>query len=90
MAWEFLRPILTPNALATVQANPILLAYLLGWIFAILTVVAVALAIHFQTSKAYKKPKKAPAAGKGGPPAKGGMGGKAKGALNSFRAKVRI
>lgn len=86
MAWEWLSPILTPNALATVQANPILLAYLLGWIGAILVVIAVALAIHFQTSKAYKKPKKA-ADGKGGPPPKAGG---IKGVLSTVRTKLRV
>ena len=85
MAWEWLSPILTPNALATVQANPVLLAYLLGWIGALLVVIAVALAIHIQTSKVYKKPKKGD--GKGGPPAKaGGL----KGALSSVKTKLRI
>ncbi|KIW04454.1 uncharacterized protein PV09_04719 [Verruconis gallopava] len=68
MAWEFLSPILTPNALATVQANPILLAYLLGWIGALIALISVAVAIHIQTSKAYKKPKKTD--GKGGAPPK--------------------
>jgi hypothetical protein len=91
MAWEFLKPILTPNALATVQANPILLAYLLGWIFAILSVVAVAVAINIQTSKAYAKPKKA-ADKKGGartgPPP--GIGAKLGGVLKGLRAKVRV
>lgn len=86
MAWEFLRPILTPNALATVQANPILLAYLLGWIGALLVVIAVALAIHFQTNKVYKKPKKA-ADGKGGPPAKGAG---IKGLVSGVKTKLRI
>ena len=82
MAWEWLSPILTPNALATVQANPVLLAYLLGWIGALLVVIAVALAIHIQTSKVYKKPKKA-ADGKG-------KAGGIKGALSSVKTKLRI
>jgi hypothetical protein len=86
MAFEWLRPILTPNALATVQANPILLAYLLAWFGAILFVISVALAIHFQTNKVYKKPKKA-ADKKGGPPAKsGGL----KGVVGGVRTKLRI
>jgi len=88
MAWEFLRPILTPNALATVQANPILLAYFLMAFFTVIVVMSIAFAIHFQTSKAYKKPKKN--AGKGAPAGKGGAAGKAKGLLSSVRAKVRI
>ena len=87
MAWEFLKPILTPNALATVQANPILLAYLLGWIFAILSVVGVAVAINIQTSKAYAKPKKA-ADKKTGPSP--GIGEKMGGVLKGLRAKVRV
>jgi len=58
MAWEFLRPILTPNALATIQANPILLAYFLGWLLAIISLALFAWYISFVTGKAYKKPKK--------------------------------
>jgi len=58
MAWEFLRPILTANALSTVQANPILLAYLLGWLFACISVGLLAWYISFVTGKAYRKPKK--------------------------------
>jgi hypothetical protein len=85
MAWEWLSPILTPNALATVQANPVLLAYFLAWIGAILVVISVALAIHFTTNKVYKKPKKA-ADGKGGPPAKKGI----QGVLSSVKMKLRI
>jgi len=85
MAWEFLKPILTPNALATIQANPVLLAYLLGWIGALLAIWAVVFAIHFQTSKAYKKPKK-PAA-KGAAPSKPkGFGG----FVGNLKAKLRI
>jgi len=61
MAWEFLKPILTPNALATVQANPIILAYFLGWVLAIITLILIAWYISFVTGKAYKKPKKAKA-----------------------------
>jgi hypothetical protein len=87
MAWEFLKPILTPNALATVQANPILLAYLLGWIFAILSVVGVAVAINIQTSKAYAKPKKAGEKKTGPSPS---IGEKFSGALKGLRAKVRV
>ncbi|QDS72310.1 hypothetical protein FKW77_007500 [Venturia effusa] len=84
MAWEFLRPILTPNALATVQANPILLAYLLGWTFAILFVIGVAVAINIQTSKMYAKPKKA--GEKTGPSP--GLGEKFEGAMKGLRAKL--
>jgi hypothetical protein len=58
MAWEFLRPILTPNALATVQANPILLAYFLGWLLTIITIACLAFYISWITGKVYKKPKK--------------------------------
>ncbi len=57
MAWEFLRPILTANALATVQANPILLAYFLGWLFATICVGLLAWYISFVTGKVYKKEK---------------------------------
>jgi hypothetical protein len=87
MAWEFLRPILTPNALATVQANPVLLAYLLGWIGALLVLIAVIVTINIQTSKAYKKPKKAADGKKGGAPAKSAG---IKGVLSSVRAKLRM
>jgi hypothetical protein len=58
MAWEFLKPILTPNALATVQANPIILAYLLGWFLALIAVCLLAWYISFVTGKPYKKPKR--------------------------------
>jgi hypothetical protein len=64
MAWEFLRPILTPNALATVQARPILLAYFLGWMLTILSLISLAWYVSFVTGKVYKKPKKVD--GKGG------------------------
>jgi hypothetical protein len=57
MAWEFLKPILTPNALATVQANPILLAYFLGWLLAWISVALLAWYISFTTGKVYKKQK---------------------------------
>jgi hypothetical protein len=59
MAWEFLRPILTPNALATVQANPILLAYFAGWLFIVIGIASLAFYISWITGKAYKKPKRA-------------------------------
>jgi hypothetical protein len=65
MAWEFLRPILTANALATVQAEPILLAYFLGWLFACISVGLLAWYISFVTGKAYKKPKKVDEKGRG-------------------------
>lgn len=87
MAWEFLKPILTPNALATVQAKPILLAYLLGWFFAILSVVAIAVTINIQTSKAYAKPKKAGEKKTGPSP---GIGQKLGGAMRGLRAKVGV
>jgi hypothetical protein len=58
MAWEFLRPILTPNALATVQAQPYLLALFLGWLLALILIGVLAWYISFVTGKAYKKPKK--------------------------------
>jgi len=94
MAWEFLKPILTPNALATVQANPILLAYLLGWFFAIIAVAMVAVVIHVQTSKAYAKPKKdAEKGGKGGAPRTGpkpGVGAKFGSMMKGLRGKFRI
>ncbi|KAF2669993.1 hypothetical protein BT63DRAFT_423965 [Microthyrium microscopicum] len=72
MAFEFLKPVLTPNALATVQANPVLLAYLLGWLFAIIFVGLLAWYISFVTGQAYKKPAKKPDPKKAGAaPAKG-------------------
>jgi hypothetical protein len=58
MAFEFLKPILTPNALATVQANPILLAYFLGWLLACISIGLLAWYISFTTGKAYRKPPK--------------------------------
>jgi len=88
MAWEFLRPILTANALATVQANPILLAYLLGWLFVIIGIMLLAWYISWETGKAYKKPKKpapAKAGGKGPAGAVQGVIGKAKGLGGMFR-----
>jgi hypothetical protein len=80
MAWEFLRPILTPNALATVQANPVLLAYFLGWLFAIISIVSLAFYISWITGKAYKKPKRADAK-------KSGLQDKKQQVLNMFRRK---
>ena len=56
MAYEFLKPVLTPNALATIQANPVLLAYFLGWLSTITFLISLVLYINFQTSKAYAKP----------------------------------
>jgi len=66
MAFEFLKPILTPNALATVQANPIVLAYFLGWLLACVSVGMLAWYISLTTGRAYRKPK---------PPVKGGKKG---------------
>lgn len=57
MAFEFLKPILTPNALATIQANPVLLAYFFGWIAVMFLIILGAWYIHFTTNKVYKKPK---------------------------------
>lgn len=67
----FLKPILTPNALATVQANPILLGYALATIGGIIVLCVLSWYIGFQTSKAYKKPK--------GQDKKGGKVGEKKG-----------
>jgi len=80
MAWEFLRPILTPNALATVQANPILLAYFLGWLFTIITIVSLAFYISWITGKVYKKPKKTDAKN-------GGAQSRKQQVLNMFKKK---
>lgn len=81
----FLRPILTPNALATVQANPILLAYLGLAIFGITVVISIAGYTSWVTSKPYKKPK-AKDGGKGAPPPRGGAaGGVAAKAGNMFK-----
>jgi hypothetical protein len=66
MAWEFLRPVLTANALATVQANPVLLAYFVAWLLVIMSIMSLALYISYVTGKPYRKPKKAPPAGKAG------------------------
>jgi hypothetical protein len=76
MAWEFLRPILTANALATVQANPILLAYFLIWIFVVLSIIILTGYISFVTGKAYKKPAR-PGEKKGNAAARLGGAGKA-------------
>jgi hypothetical protein len=57
MAWEFLRPILTANALSTIQAQPYLLAYFLGWLLACICIGLLAWYISFVTGKPYKKPK---------------------------------
>jgi len=53
----FLKPILTANALATVQANPILLAYALATIGGMIFLIFLSFIISFQTGKAYRKPK---------------------------------
>ncbi|KAF2398865.1 hypothetical protein EJ06DRAFT_93285 [Trichodelitschia bisporula] len=68
MAWEFLRPILTPNALATVQARPMLLAYFLAGLGGMISIICLAFYISFETGKAYRKPK---TDAKGGAPARG-------------------
>lgn len=72
----FLKPILTPNALATVQANPVLLAYALATIGGMIFLSVLSWYISFQTSKAYKKPKGAN---------KGGKGGEKKGLAGAFK-----
>ena len=53
----FLKPILTANALATVQANPSLLAYALATIGGMIFLISLSFIISFQTGKAYRKPK---------------------------------
>lgn len=53
----FLKPILTANALATVQANPVLLAYALATIGGMIFLISLNFFISFQTGKAYRKPK---------------------------------
>jgi len=53
----FLKPILTANALATVQANPVLLAYALATIGGMIFLIFLSFIISFQTGKAYRKPK---------------------------------
>lgn len=62
----FLKPILTPNALATVQANPVLLAYALATIGGMIFLISLSFLISFQTSKAYRKPKGKGDSGNGG------------------------
>jgi len=64
--WLFLKPILTPNALASVQANPILLGYALAAIGGLIVFISLPFYISFQTGKAYKKPKGQDKGGKGG------------------------
>jgi len=59
MDFEFLKPILTANALATLQAQPILAAYFLGWLLACVSLGLLAWYISFVTGKAYRKPKRA-------------------------------
>jgi len=85
----FLKPILTPNALATVQANPILLGYLGLAFFGISVVISLALYTSWVTGKAYAKPK----AQKGAAPARGGAGGaagKAKNVFSGLRGKIGL
>lgn len=86
----FLRPILTPNALATVQANPILLGYTGLALFGIFAIIGVAIYTSWVTNKPYVK-KKAPAGGKGAPPARGG-GVAAKGGnlLKGLRGRIGL
>ena len=67
----FLKPILTANALATVQANPVLLAYALATIGGMIFLISLSFFISFQTGKAYRKPK---GKGDGGDRAKNGLG----------------
>jgi hypothetical protein len=93
----FLRPILTPNALATVQANPILLGYMGLAIFGITLIISIAGYTSWVTSKPYKKPKqkKGGAAGggraKGGPSAGGaGVGAKAGNMLKGLRGRIGL
>jgi hypothetical protein len=90
----FLKPILTPNALATVQANPILLAYMGLAIFGISVVISIACYTSWVTSKPYKKPKKGKD-GKGGAPARGGasgggIAGKGKNMLKGLRGRIGL
>ncbi|KAL1621673.1 hypothetical protein SLS56_009071 [Neofusicoccum ribis] len=51
MAFEFLAPILTPTALATVQRDPTLLGILLAVINGLLLVTGLAVLIHYRTEK---------------------------------------
>jgi hypothetical protein len=64
--WLFLKPILTPNALASVQANPVILAYALATIGGLTVLISLAFFISFQTGKPYRKPKGQDKGGKGG------------------------
>jgi hypothetical protein len=86
----FLKPILTPNALATVQANPILLGYLGLAFFGISVVISLAFYTSWVTGKAYAKPK----AKKGAAPARGGgsggAAGKAKNAFSGLRGRIGL
>jgi hypothetical protein len=82
----FLKPILTPNALATVQANPILLGYLGLAFFGISVVIALAFYTSWVTGKAYAKPK----TNKGAAPAKRGTVGKAKSAFSGLRGRIGL
>ncbi|KKY20048.1 hypothetical protein UCDDS831_g05038 [Diplodia seriata] len=51
MAFEFLAPILTPTALATVQRDPSLLGILLAVLFGLNLLVGLAVFIHYRTEK---------------------------------------
>jgi hypothetical protein len=52
----FLRPILTPEALRIVQAQPILLGEAIIWLFVCIALIGVVFYISFVTNKPYKKP----------------------------------
>lgn len=51
MAFEFLAPILTPTALATVQRDPSLLGILLAVLFGLTFLVNLSIFIHYRTEK---------------------------------------
>ncbi|KAF2434298.1 hypothetical protein EJ08DRAFT_693836 [Tothia fuscella] len=84
----FLKPILTPNALATVQANPILLAYMGLAMFGISVVIFLATYTSWVTGKPYKKPKAKKGASAG--PGKGAnaMMGKVAGGFKGLRVEA--
>jgi len=88
----FLKPILTPNALATVQANPILLGYLGLAFFGITVVISIAIYTSWVTGKAYAKPKakKGAAPAKGSAPARSGVAGKAKNVFSGLRGRIGL
>ncbi|KAF2757390.1 hypothetical protein EJ05DRAFT_476656 [Pseudovirgaria hyperparasitica] len=73
MAWEFLRPILTPAALLSIQANASPLLTLLLVYIGLTTLCVLVWYIHFRTSKAYPATKKKDNGG-GGLKKKGGEG----------------